>query len=201
MTTRYAQTKELKGEWYLLDASDRVLGRLASGVAAMLRGKHKPSFSPHQDCGDFVVVLNAGKVRLSGNKAKAKEYYRYSTRPGHKKKLSYEQLSEKKPGEALRLAVKGMLPKNHLGRKMLSKLKIYSGNAHPHQAQNPSPLSFDARGGLVPPKGSAVSKAGQAKEEKQPAPAKTEAAVPKAKAAGAGENKDKALKSGPGKES
>ncbi len=152
MNTEYAKTEELQGEWYLLDARDKVLGRFASEVASALRGKHKASFSPHQECGDFIIVLNADKVRLTGDKRNAKKYYRYSTRPGHKKEISFEELNEKKPGEALRLAVRGMLPKNILGRKQLAKLKLYVGEEHPHHAQQPSPLGFDAKGRIVFPK-------------------------------------------------
>ncbi len=150
MTTRFMQEKT--EEWYLLDAQDCVLGRFASEVAVLLRGKHRPYYSPHQECGDFIVVLNVEKIRLTGNKEKDKKYYRYSRQPGHKKERGYQELNEKKPGEALRLAVRGMLPKTHLGRKMLQNLRIYVGEEHPHQAQQPSLLSFNDKGRVVIPK-------------------------------------------------
>ena len=187
MTTQFIQPHKAKQEWYLLDARDRVLGRLASEVAAILRGKHKAYYSPDQDHGDFVVVLNADKVRLTGKKRESKKYYRFSRMPGHKKEVSFEQLEGKKPGEALRLAVRGMLPKTSLGRKILGKLKIYAGEAHPHEAQQPSPLSFDGKGKVVWPKSlpsqmkaKPVKQIEEAKEESAVAEAKTEAAKPTA---------------------
>jgi large subunit ribosomal protein L13 len=167
-------------EWYLLDAQDRILGRLASELASILRGKHKPTFSPHRGGGDFIVVLNAEKVRLTGNKAKDKKYFRYSTRPGHKKEMNFEELNEKKPGEALRLAVRGMLPKNHLGRELLKRLKVYAGADHPHQAQQPSLLSFSAKGTVVVPKASQAKAKPQQAETVAPAAEKAETVAPAA---------------------
>ncbi|RLA95196.1 MAG: 50S ribosomal protein L13 [Deltaproteobacteria bacterium] len=130
--------------WYLVDADGKVLGRLASEIAKVLRGKHKPVFSPHIDAGDFVVVVNASKIRLTGAKWQKKLYHFHSGYPGGLKTWTAEQLFRRKPEELLRLAVKGMLPKNRLGRKLLRKLKIYAGPDHPHQAQKPEPLEVEA---------------------------------------------------------
>jgi len=124
-------------QWHLIDATDVPLGRVATQVATLLRGKHKPIFSPHLDTGDFVVVVNADKVRLTGNKARDKYYYHHTGYPGGLKAVQAQKLLEKKPTELLRLAVKRMLPKNALNRKILLKLKLYAGDEHPHQAQNP----------------------------------------------------------------
>jgi large subunit ribosomal protein L13 len=128
---------EITREWVVMDASDQVLGRLATEVARFLRGKHKPEFTPHLDTGDFVVVINADKVRLTGAKLDDKVYYRHSGRPGNLKSETARERMEKYPERVIQAAVWGMLPKNRLGRKLLKKLKVYSGSEHPHQAQQP----------------------------------------------------------------
>ncbi len=140
--TPMARKEELKREWYVIDAEGQVLGRLASEIAKRLRGKHRPDFTPHVDVGDFIVVVNAEKIRLTGKKWDQKIYWRHSGYMGGLKLRTARQMREEKPEELLRLAVKRMLPKNRLGRKLLKKLKIYTGPEHPHQAQNPKPLSF-----------------------------------------------------------
>ena len=127
-------------EWLLIDAKDQVLGRLASQIATILRGKHKPTFTPHLDTGDFVIVINAGQVRLTGDKRKKKFYYHHTGYPGGLKAVQTERLLARKPTEVLRLAVKGMLPKNALNRAILGKLKLYAGTEHPHAAQKPKPF-------------------------------------------------------------
>jgi large subunit ribosomal protein L13 len=142
MKTYQAKKEELKYQWYLVNAEGKVLGRLASELAKILRGKHKPTFTPHLDTGDFVVVVNAEKVGLTGKKLKDKIYYRHTGYPGGIKEVSAEKLLAKKPTEVIRRAVKGMLPKNSLGRQMLRKLKVYAGPNHPHKAQNPVPLEL-----------------------------------------------------------
>ena len=142
MKTYQAKKEELKHQWYLVNAEGKVLGRLASELAKILRGKHKPTFTPHLDTGDFVVVVNAEKVGLTGKKLKDKIYYRHTGYPGGIKEVSAEKLLAKKPTELIRRAVKGMLPKNSLGRQMLRKLKVYAGPDHPHKAQNPVPLEL-----------------------------------------------------------
>ena len=126
--------------WYVVDAAGKPLGRLASEIASVLRGKHKPTFTPHEDTGDFVIVVNAGKVRLTGNKLDAKFYYRHSGIPGGFRAESYRHLLARDPSFPIEKAVKGMLPKNVLGRQMLGKLKIYATADHPHAAQKPNPL-------------------------------------------------------------
>ncbi len=142
MKTYQAKKEELKHQWYLVNAEGKVLGRLASELAKILRGKHKPTFTPHLDTGDFVVVVNSEKVGLTGKKLKDKIYYRHTGYPGGIKEVSAEKLLAKKPTELIRRAVKGMLPKNSLGRQMLRKLKVYAGPDHPHKAQNPVPLEL-----------------------------------------------------------
>src|SRR4249920_3079384 len=127
-------------KWWVVDAKDQPLGRLASRVAQVLRGKHKPSYTPHVDTGDFVVVVNAAQVKVTGNKANDKNYYTHSGYPGAIKKESFRHLLVKHPERPIELAVKGMLPKNVLGRQMIGKLKVYGDAAHPHQAQKPEPL-------------------------------------------------------------
>jgi len=127
--------------WHIVDATDKTVGRLASVIASALRGKNNPAFSPHLDCGDFVVVINARHVRFSGNKLQDKIYYRHTEYPGGIRSTSAEQMLASKPEEVLRLAVEGMLPKNRLGRSMATKLKIYAGSEHPHRAQQPTTLS------------------------------------------------------------
>lgn len=144
-TKSFNQTPEAAGEsraWWVVDATDKPLGRLASEVAAILRGKHKPTFTPHVDCGDFVIVVNASKVKLTGNKLDKKFYYRHSGIPGGFKAESYRHLLDRKPEFPIEKAVKGMLPKNVLGREMITKLKVYATPDHPHAAQKPSPLTL-----------------------------------------------------------
>jgi large subunit ribosomal protein L13 len=135
MKTFVAKEQEVHKKWYLVDAEDKILGRLATQIATRLRGKHKPIFTPHADTGDFVVVVNAEKVALSGKKWDKKIYYRHSGYIGGLKEISARKLLEKKPEDVLRFAVRGMLPKNSLGRRQLKKLKIYVGPENPHEAQ------------------------------------------------------------------
>jgi len=142
MKTFVAKEHELERKWYLVDAENKVLGRLASEIATRLRGKHKPIFTPHADTGDFIVVINAEKVALTGSKWDKKIYYRHSGYMGGLKQITAKRLIEKKPGDLLRFAVKGMLPRNSLGRRQLTKLKIYAGAAHPHEAQKPEKLGI-----------------------------------------------------------
>ena len=142
MRTYTPKPGDVERQWYVIDASDVVLGRLASQVATLLRGKHKPVFAPHVDTGDFVVVVNAGKVALTGAKADQKQDYRHSGYPGGLRATSYSQLLEKNPRRAVEKAVKGMLPHNRLGRQQLTKLKVYAGPAHPHAAQRPVPYEI-----------------------------------------------------------
>lgn len=134
---------EVQREWLVIDATDVVLGRLASHAAALLRGKHKATFANHIDTGDFVVIVNADKVALTGQKLQKKMAYRHSGYPGGLKAVNYEELLEKNPVRAVEKAVRGMLPKNTLGRQQLSKLKVYAGAEHPHAAQQPTPYIFD----------------------------------------------------------
>ncbi|GGE20731.1 50S ribosomal protein L13 [Marinithermofilum abyssi] len=143
-TTYMAKPNEVDRKWYVVDAANKPLGRVASEVAAILRGKHKPQFTPHVDTGDFVVVINAAKVKLTGKKASQKMYYRHSGYPGGLKSTPAGELREQRPDRMIELAVKGMLPKNSLGRKQLKKLKVYAGTEHPHQAQNPE--TWELRG-------------------------------------------------------
>jgi large subunit ribosomal protein L13 len=133
---------DITRQWHVIDASDVVLGRLASQVAVLLRGKHKPIFAPHVDTGDFVIVINADKVALSGNKLEQKRAYRHSGYPGGLRSRSYGELMEKHPERVVEKAIRGMLPKNSLGRKTLRKLKVYAGPDHPHQAQQPVPFEI-----------------------------------------------------------
>jgi large subunit ribosomal protein L13 len=142
MKTQVAKKEEVTREWYLVDAENLVLGRMATRIADILRGKNKPIFTPSVDTGDFVIVVNADKIALTGKKLSDKVYYSHSGYPGGIKSISAGELQEKKPGEIIKIAVKGMLPKNKLARHMLNKLKIYSGPNHPHEAQQPKPLSF-----------------------------------------------------------
>jgi len=134
---------QVQRDWVVIDATDVVLGRLASHTAALLRGKHKPTFANHVDTGDFVVIINADKVALTGQKLQKKMAYRHSGYPGGLKSVSYEELLEKNPVRAVEKAVRGMLPKNSLGRQQLSKLKVYVGAEHPHAAQQPQPYTLD----------------------------------------------------------
>ncbi|MCK6079042.1 50S ribosomal protein L13 [Microbacterium sp. EYE_5] len=134
---------EITREWVVIDATDVVLGRLASHAATMLRGKHKPTFANHVDTGDFVIIINADKVALTGQKLEQKKAYRHSGYPGGLKSVTYSELLEKNPVRAVEKAVRGMLPKNSLGRQQLSKLKVYRGAEHPHAAQQPTTYTFD----------------------------------------------------------
>ena len=133
---------DVQRQWHVIDATDVVLGRLASQVAQLLRGKHKPTYAPHVDTGDFVVIVNASRVALTGNKREQKLAYRHSGYPGGLRSVPYTELLEKNPQRAVEKAVKGMLPHNTLGRQMLSKLKVYAGPEHPHQAQQPAPYEI-----------------------------------------------------------
>jgi len=143
MKTYSAKAGEVKREWFVVDADDRVLGRLATRIATVLRGKHKARFTPHMDTGDFVVVVNAEKVKLTGDKEEKKMYYRHSGHPGGFRAMPAKAMRAKKPEQMIRQAVWGMLPKNALSRHLLNKLKIYTGPDHPHQAQQPKPLAWD----------------------------------------------------------
>jgi len=142
MKTYVPKKTEIKKNWYLVDAEGKILGRLASKIAQVLSGKNKPIYTPHLDTGDFVVVINAKKVKVTGNKEKKKIYYHYSGYPGGMKEIVYEKLLEKKPALIIQKAVRGMLPKSKLGRKMLKKLKVYAGTEHRHQAQNPEKIEL-----------------------------------------------------------
>lgn len=144
MTRTYSpKAGEAQRDWIVIDATDVVLGRLASHAAAILRGKHKPTFAPHMDMGDFVVIVNADKVALTGQKLQKKMAYRHSGYPGGLKAVAYSELLEKNPVRAVEKAIRGMLPKNSLGRQQLSKLKVYVGAEHPHAAQQPTPYTLD----------------------------------------------------------
>ncbi len=142
MKTFSAKPAEVKHEWFVLDATDQVLGRVASEVAHRLRGKHKAIYTPHVDTGDYIVVVNAGKIRVTGNKASDKIYYRHSGYPGGIYGTSFKDLQARHPGRALEKAVKGMLPKGPLGYAMIKKLKVYAGPEHPHTAQQPKTLEL-----------------------------------------------------------
>ena len=142
MRTYSPKAGDVQRQWHVIDASDVVLGRLASHVATLLRGKHKPIFAPHLDTGDFVIVVNAEKVALSGNKLEDKRAYRHSGYPGGLRSVAYRDLLAKHPERVVEKAVRGMLPKNTLGRGMLRKLKVYAGPDHPHQAQQPVPFEI-----------------------------------------------------------
>ena len=134
--TNFVKKSDLKNEWYLIDGNNAVVGRLATIIAKILRGKHKATFTPHMDNGDFVVVKNIENIKFTGKKFKNKKYYRHTGYPGGIKEITPEKLESKKPGEALKLAVKRMLPSGPLAKKQLTKLKVYSGEKHPHEAQN-----------------------------------------------------------------
>lgn len=143
MKTYYAKPNEVEREWLLIDAEDQVLGRVASKAAQILKGKHKPQYTPHVDTGDFVVVINADKIRVTGVKATDKEYYRHSGYPGGLKCETFQEAMEKHPERVIEHAVKGMLPKNTLGRAMAKKLKVYAGSEHPHMAQKPREIKME----------------------------------------------------------
>ena len=142
MKTFSAKPHEVQRDWFLVDANDKVLGRLASQIALRLRGKHKPEYTPHVDTGDFIVVVNAGRLRVTGAKDEGKKYYRHSTYPGGISETNFGKMQGRFPGRALQIAVKGMLPKGPLGYAMIKKLKIYAGPAHPHAAQQPKNLEI-----------------------------------------------------------
>ncbi len=142
MKTSLPKVDEISRQWFVIDGTDLVLGRLASVVASRLRGKHKAIFTPHLDTGDFIVVVNADKIKLSGRKIEQKMYYRHSGYPGGITAINAKHLQEQKPERMLRAAVQGMLPKNRLGRQLIKKLKVYSGPNHPHVAQQPAGLSL-----------------------------------------------------------
>ena len=142
MKTYSAKPGEVKQEWFVIDGTDKVLGRVASEVARRLRGKHKPEFTPHIDTGDFIVVVNAGKLRVTGTKGLNKKYFRHSGYPGGIYETNFDKMQERFPGRALEKAVKGMLPKGPLGYPMIKKLKIYAEAEHPHSAQQPKPLEI-----------------------------------------------------------
>jgi len=140
--TYSAKSSDINRKWWIVDAQGEVLGRLASKVAAHLKGKHNPLYTPHVDTGDAVIVINADKIALTGRKLDNKKYYRHSGYIGGLKTITAKQLLEKKPEDLIRFAVKGMLPKNRLGRRLFKKLKVYTGDSHPHQAQQPEELAI-----------------------------------------------------------
>ncbi|HHH35644.1 MAG TPA: 50S ribosomal protein L13 [Gammaproteobacteria bacterium] len=142
MKTFSARAENVKRDWYVVDASGKTLGRLASEIARRLRGKHKPEYTPHVDTGDYIVVINAAKVRVTGRKATDKIYYRHTGYIGNLKSISFEKLIASKPERVIELAVKGMLPRNPLGRAMFRKLRVYAGAEHGHAAQQPKPLDI-----------------------------------------------------------
>ncbi|MBN1484944.1 MAG: 50S ribosomal protein L13 [Chloroflexia bacterium] len=142
MKTYTPTAADVQREWYVVDAAGKTLGRLATQIATILRGKHKPTYAPHMDMGDFVIVINAEKVQLTGRKRQQKVYYRHSGYMGGLKAIPFERMIKSHPTRVIRLAVRGMLPHNHLGRQQLKKLKIYAGPEHPHQAQQPQVLDL-----------------------------------------------------------
>jgi len=144
MKTYSAKPGEVTREWYLVDAEGKTLGRLATQIADTLRGKRKPQYTPHVDTGDFVIVVNAEKIQVTGNKLDQKRYYRHSGYPGGLRSRTLREQLERRPTEVLRVAVKGMLPKNRLARQQITKLKIYAGPEHPHEAQNPKSLELNS---------------------------------------------------------
>lgn len=143
MKTYSAKPEEIDRKWYIVDATDQTLGRLASKIAIILRGKHKPIFTPHLDCGDYVVVINAERIHVTGKKLEEKMYYRYSGYPGGLKATKLRDMLQKSPERVISEAVRRMLPKNALNRHVLKKLKVYAGPEHPHQAQQPEPLELN----------------------------------------------------------
>jgi large subunit ribosomal protein L13 len=143
MKTFSAKAHEVKRDWYIIDATDKILGRVATEIARRLRGKHKAEYTPHVDTGDYIVVINADKITVTGKKFKEKVYYRHSGYPGGIKETSFDKLQAKHPERIIEIAVKGMLPKNVLGREMYRKLKVYAGTEHPHTAQQPKKLEIE----------------------------------------------------------
>ncbi|MDB4001574.1 50S ribosomal protein L13 [Oceanospirillaceae bacterium] len=142
MKTVSTKPADVTRDWYVVDAEGKTLGRMATEIARRLRGKHKPEFTPHVDTGDYIIVVNAEKVRVTGNKAKDKMYYRHTGYPGGLRSMSFEKMVDHAPERTIEFAVKGMLPKGPLGRAMYSKLKVYAGTEHPHQAQQPQALTL-----------------------------------------------------------
>ncbi len=142
MKTYTPTPKDIKRDWFVVDAADQILGRIASQIAHRLRGKHKPEFAPHMDNGDFIVVVNASKIKVTGTKLNDKKYYSHSGYPGGLRTRTLSEMLDRKPEEVIFSAVRGMLPKNRLSRAMLKKLKVYAGPEHPHDAQNPQPLEL-----------------------------------------------------------
>lgn len=142
MRTVSRRPQDVQHNWVVIDAKDQVLGRLATEIAHRLRGKHRPDYTPHVDTGDFVVVVNADQVRVTGNKGEGKMYHRHTGYPGGLKSMSFNKLHERQPTRAIEIAVKGMLPKNPLGRAMFRKLKVYAGGEHPHAAQQPTAVEL-----------------------------------------------------------
>jgi large subunit ribosomal protein L13 len=145
MKTEFAKKETIQRKWYVIDATDQVLGRLAVEIARRLRGKHKPVYSPQVDTGDYIIVVNADKIRLTGKKLNNKVYYRHTGYPGGLKSITAKDLLQRKPERVLEIAVKGMLPKNKLGRRMYRKLKVYAQAEHPHTAQQPEVLTLEKR--------------------------------------------------------
>ncbi len=145
MRTISAREQDIQHDWYVIDAQGQTLGRLATHVATLLRGKHKPVYTPHVDCGDFVIIVNAEKIHVTGQKMTQKKYYRHSGYPGGLKEITLRDQLKKFPGRVIEAAVRGMLPKNRLGRQLFKKLKVYPGPTHPHQAQQPKPVEFSSR--------------------------------------------------------
>lgn len=142
MKTIFVKDSDVQRNWFVIDATDKVLGRVASEVARRLRGKHKPEYTPQTDTGDYIIVINASKLRVTGNKAQDKKYYRHSGYPGGIYETTFDKLQQRFPGRALEKAVKGMLPKGPLGYAMIKKLKVYADGNHPHSAQQPQPLEI-----------------------------------------------------------
>ena len=142
MKTYSTKPEDIEREWWIVDAEGKTLGRLASEVARILRGKHKPYYAPHLDCGDYVIVINAEKIHVTGRKLDNKIYYRHSGYPGGLKRMTLREMLQRRPTRVIRKAVWGMLPHNRLGRRMIKKLKVYAGAEHPHQAQKPKPLEI-----------------------------------------------------------
>lgn len=142
MKSYIAKPSEIERKWLVIDAEDMVLGRLSTEIATILRGKHKPTYTPHVDTGDFVIVINADKIKLTGKKLQQKKYRYHTLYPGGLKEISYDRMIKEQPEKVIRLAVKGMLPKNKLGRQMITKLKVYSGSEHNHEAQQPEIYEF-----------------------------------------------------------
>jgi large subunit ribosomal protein L13 len=144
MKTFSAKSEEIERDWYVVDATGKTLGRLSTEIARRLKGKHKPQYTPHVDTGDYIVVVNASKIRVTGNKLKDKMYHRYTGYVGNLKSIPLQKLLDDAPERALQFAVKGMLPRNPLGRKMFSKLRVFAGPEHTHEAQQPKPLEINA---------------------------------------------------------